>query len=98
MQKKVSYSDLEPYGTIWNHMEPYGTLPRGKRRQKKSSYADLESYGMQKEKEKECFIGNCFNAYETYQRQCGLMEQQYSSKNNFPRGVTFMVGDSFSLE
>ncbi len=26
MQKKLSYSDLEPYGTIWNHMEPYGTI------------------------------------------------------------------------
>ena len=26
---------MEPYGTIWNPMEPYRTLPRGKRRQKK---------------------------------------------------------------
>ena len=36
---------MEPYGTIWNHKEPYGTLPRGERRPKKSSYSDLESYG-----------------------------------------------------
>ncbi len=44
-RKKLSYSDLEPYGTTWYHMEPYGTLTRGKRRPKKLSYSDLEPYG-----------------------------------------------------
>ena len=43
--KKISYSDLERYGTIWNNMEPYGTLPRGKWMKKKLSYSDLEPYG-----------------------------------------------------
>ena len=36
---------MEPYGTIWNHMEPYGTLTRGKTRPRKLSYSDLEPYG-----------------------------------------------------
>ena len=45
MQKKLSYSDLEPYGTIWNHMEPYETQTRGKTRPKNLSYSDLEPYG-----------------------------------------------------
>ncbi len=45
MQKKLSYLDLEPYGTIWNHIEPLETLDRGKTGHKKLNYSDLEPYG-----------------------------------------------------
>ncbi len=44
-QKTLSYSNLEPYGTIGNHMKPYGTLTRGEKKPKKLCYSDLETYG-----------------------------------------------------
>ena len=43
--KKLSYSDLEPYGTIWNHMEPFLELKRGTKNQITQIWNNKGPYG-----------------------------------------------------